>query len=85
MSVAKAHPSLAKLERVLPLPFIVEGHENTTPEEEWDSQTSDTGLVALTDDYVASMNLPQAQRFPWDATKGIYFLQGHHNLHCLVR
>ncbi|MCJ1239277.1 hypothetical protein MMC14_007271 [Varicellaria rhodocarpa] len=74
---------LAKLERVLPLPFIVEGHENTTPEEEWDSQTSDTGLVALTDDYVASMNLPQAQRFPWDATKGIYFLQGHHNLHCL--
>ena len=39
----------------------------------------------MADDYVASMHLPKAQRFPWDASKGIYFLHGHHNLHCLVR
>lgn len=76
---------LAQLERVIPVPFIVEGHENTTPDEEWEAQSSDTGLVALTDDYVASKHLPDAQRFPWNAEMGIYFLHGHHNLHCLVR
>jgi hypothetical protein len=74
----------AHLERVLPLPFVTEGRENTIPDAEWDFQNSDTGLVALTDEYVAGMDLPRAQRFPWDESKGIYFLHGHHNLHCLV-
>ena len=28
--------------------------------------------------------LPVAQRFPWDQSKGVYLLNGHHNLHCIV-
>ena len=27
--------------------------------------------------------LPQAQHWPWDGNKGIYLLNGFHNLHCL--
>ena len=45
----------------------------------------DLGLVALDDEYVAAKGLPLAQRYPWDTSKGMYLLQGYHNLHCLVR
>ena len=51
----------------------------------WDSIDFDAGIVALSDDYAKEKNLPIAQRFPWDLTKGIYLLNGHHHLHCLVR
>lgn len=30
------------------------------------------------------MGLPEAQTFPWDDNKGLYLLNGYHNLHCLV-
>ncbi|CAF9905803.1 MAG: hypothetical protein ALECFALPRED_001351 [Alectoria fallacina] len=49
----------------------------------WDSIDFDAGIVALSDDYAKEKNLPIAQRFPWDLTKGIYLLNGHHHLHCL--
>ena len=50
----------------------------------WHDIDIDSGVIALSDDYVASKNLPPAQRFPWDYTKGIYIVHGYHNLHCLV-
>ena len=45
----------------------------------------DQGLVALTDDFARSKGQPSAQRFPWDKSKGIYILNGFHDMHCLVR
>ena len=54
-------------------------------DELWDSIDFNAGIVALSDDYAKEKGLPIAQRFPWDQTKGIYLLNGHHHLHCLVR
>lgn len=51
----------------------------------WHNIDIDSGVIALSDDYVASKNLLPAQRFPWDVTKGIYIVHGYHNLHCLVQ
>lgn len=50
----------------------------------WHDIDIDSGVIALSDDYVASKSLLPAQRFPWDRTKGIYIVHGYHNLHCLV-
>ncbi|KAF6221517.1 hypothetical protein HO133_002373 [Letharia lupina] len=50
----------------------------------WHDIDIDSGVITLSDDYVASKGLLPAQRFPWDATKGIYIVHGYHNLHCLV-
>ena len=42
--------------------------------------------VALTDEYAAEHGLGiSILRFPWDPSKGIYFLKVYHHLHCLVR
>lgn len=53
-------------------------------DEAWESIKYYAGTVALDHEYAASMGLPRGQNFPWDDTKGIYFLNGHHGLHCLV-
>ena len=42
-------------------------------------------MVALPADFATANGLPLAQRFPWDPSKGIYLLNGYHNLHCIVR
>ena len=44
----------------------------------------DQGSIALTDEYVNTLGLPSAQRFPWDDRRGMFFLNVHHSLHCLV-
>ncbi|KAI9666258.1 MAG: hypothetical protein M1821_004193 [Bathelium mastoideum] len=60
--------------------------ENETRNSEaWDNIDLGPGTVALSDDYVAQMGLPKAQRFPWDKTKGIYVLNSYHNMHCLIK
>ena len=56
----------------------------TATNEAWDAINYDTGNVALDDAYVAQMGLPVAQRFPWDDTKGLYFMNSQHSIHCLV-
>lgn len=50
----------------------------------WDAISIDNGSIALDFAYVQKMGLPPAQPFPWDATKGIYILNGYHGIHCLV-
>lgn len=42
-------------------------------------------IVALPDSFTESVALPSAQRWPWDQSKGIYFIEGLHALHCVVR
>ena len=56
----------------------------TAADAAWSRLDSNGGSVALSDEYVSEKGLPTAQRWPWDATKGIYLLHGYHNLHCLV-
>lgn len=51
----------------------------------WDAIDYNAGNVALDNAYVAKMGLPVSQRFPWDSTKGLYFMNGQHQIHCLVR
>lgn len=41
-------------------------------------------MVALSDDFVERARLPRSQRFPWDDSKGLYLINGYHNLHCIV-
>lgn len=50
----------------------------------WQDITIDHGIIALSDEYAESKGLPKARRFPWDHSKGLYILQGYHQLHCLV-
>lgn len=50
----------------------------------WDDINIDIGTIALDKSYAASMNLPEAQQFPWDESKSIYLLTGFHDLHCLA-
>lgn len=46
--------------------------------------SGDPGVVALSDKFVATKKLPTAMRYPWGMSKGVYLLQGFHNLHCIV-
>ncbi|CAG8952709.1 hypothetical protein HYFRA_00008953 [Hymenoscyphus fraxineus] len=75
----------AKLKFDKRLPFVEINQSLALTEDEWNDPlyNSDLGNVALSDEYVASLGLPPAQRWPWDFSKGIYFLQGHHQMHCL--
>ena len=59
-------------------------HNETARDLMWEAINIDDGMVALPDDLVAEKGLPVAQRFPWDSSKGIYLLNGYHNLHCVV-
>ena len=74
----------------LPIPFEQQTPYNagnfTLADQAWKELDTDidNGVVALTDDWIGAKQLPVAQRFPWDDNKGIYLLNGAHNLHCLV-
>ena len=63
---------------------IYDNKDPKVTEESWDSLRYDLGSIALSDEYVESVGLPKAQRFPWDESKGLYFLNGYHGVHCLV-
>lgn len=53
-------------------------------DELWNGMDTDPIVVALSDDYAQQHDLKISGRFPWDDEKGIYFLKGFHNLHCLA-
>lgn len=50
----------------------------------WSTLNYDAGSIALSDTYTKAMGLPLGQRFPWDETKGLYFVGAYHSIHCLV-
>lgn len=78
----------AKIAHTVPSYFyqdaIYTSHNRTIANAVWDEVKIDLGLVALSDAFVEEHNLMPAQRFPWDASKGIYLINAYHNLHCLV-
>lgn len=56
----------------------------TLSDELWESIDTNPMVVALTDEFASAHNLPLSDRFPWDETKGRYFVKVFHQLHCLV-
>ena len=73
----------------MPIAYTLEGPyslagDRVEADRHWADIEIDAGVVALSDSYVSEKGLPEAMRFPWDETKGIYFLNAYHNLHCLV-
>ncbi|MCJ1401881.1 hypothetical protein MMC11_005098 [Xylographa trunciseda] len=80
----------AGLLRNVAVPFTIDkvfdSGNQTVSDEAWRSPelVPETGLVAMPNDWVFSKGLPEAQRFPWDKSKGLYVLNGFHNMHCLV-
>ncbi|PSR82550.1 hypothetical protein BD289DRAFT_12716 [Coniella lustricola] len=57
----------------------------TTQDAAWNDWTMEPwqSFVALDEDYVIDVDLPHAQRWPWDKTKGTYILTAAHELHCV--
>jgi len=58
---------------------------NKTLEDElWNNMNLDPIVVALSDSYAKAHDLPiSVFRFPWDSSKGTYYLKAFHDLHCL--
>ena len=63
---------------------LYDSGNSTMTDEAWENINIDAGSVALDSSYAEEMGLPRAQEFPWDRSKGLYYLNGYHNLHCLV-
>lgn len=78
----------AGLEREMPLPYrdrtMFNNPNRSISDAAWDDWIVDPGIVALPNNWVKGKMLPQAQNWPWDEEKGLYLLQGFHNIHCLV-
>lgn len=78
----------ANLANNIPKPFIhtteYSSNNLTQVQELWDAINFDEGQISIPHDVAAEMQLPPAQPFPWDPTRGIYLVNAYHNLHCLV-
>ena len=62
------------------------GEDEGLATELWEAiNSTSAGAVALDHDWAASKGLIRAQDFPWDTNKGIYYIQGIHDVHCVVR
>ena len=60
-------------------------HNETPADELLDNMDISPLVVALTDKWAVKQDLPLSVfRFPWDETKGLYYLKVFHGLHCLV-
>jgi hypothetical protein len=63
---------------------LYDGQNEDLANQAWEEISIDAGNVALEDAFVEANGLPEAQRFPWNKSKGIHLINGYHNLHCLV-
>ena len=86
-STAEPPSKYAGLQRTREEPYVMvtkyASENDTLRNQLWYDINIDDGMVALSDDWAAQHDLRTAQRFPWDQSKGIYLLQGFHNLHCM--
>ncbi|KAL9623030.1 MAG: hypothetical protein Q9160_002749 [Pyrenula sp. 1 TL-2023] len=79
----------ARLEKNINIPFtrdtIYSSPNHTLQDQAWadDWDQIDLGVVAIPDSDARSMDLPETQKWPWDHSKGIYILNGFHDLHCI--
>ena len=69
-------------------PFMINtdwSSENTTRADQlWKGLAPNVGMVAIDSGVSRNMDLYRTEPFPWDASKGVYMLEGYHSLHCLV-
>lgn len=89
--VVQVLKSSARLEKNINIPFtrdtIYSSPNQTLQDQAWadDWDQIDLGVVAISENDARSMDLPETQKWPWDHSKGIYILNGFHDLHCIVR
>lgn len=50
----------------------------------WHNLRPAYGTVALDLDWAAEQRLPETEHHPDDPSKGVYILDGYHQIHCLV-
>lgn len=50
----------------------------------WQALDVDPIIVALSPVEIEQWDLPPSITFPWDQSRGLYYLQSYHLLHCLV-
>lgn len=60
------------------------GSNQTLADQLWENIDTNPMVVALTDAFADAHDLPRSDRFPWDKSKGRYFIKVFHQLHCLV-
>ncbi|MCJ1371185.1 hypothetical protein MMC20_002400 [Loxospora ochrophaea] len=90
LGVSSSKTLYAQLMRNVPIRWTHHSVWNSDNRTEEDSAWNDPpgfqvreAIVALPDSFTRSVGLPSAQRWPWDESKGVYFLEGLHNLHCV--
>lgn len=81
--------SLADLQANVEIPYQYKtdysGENETLANELWEAiNSTSAGAVALDHHWAASKGLIRAQNFPWDTEKGIYYVQGIHDVHCVA-
>jgi len=59
--------------------------DHATADELWQAVDENIGIVAIPMDWAKEKGLPETCPYPWDESKGIYLLNGYHNLHCVKR
>lgn len=60
------------------------GDNETRSDELWNGVNTDGVCISLTDTYAREKGLAISGRFPWDNDRGLYFIKGIHDMHCLV-
>jgi len=77
----------AGLRNDVPVPWAVSSEYNSENLDYanalWDNLSFAQGIISLSEDFVKSKGLPSAQPFPWDTSRGLYLINGYHNLHCM--
>ena len=59
------------------------GKNDTLADELWDALDIDPVTIAVDDSWSEEKGLPETERFPWDNEKGLFYIKGLHDLHCL--
>ena len=60
------------------------GSNETLSDQLWESIDTSPVMVSLSQEYIEKHDLPPSIPFPWDESRGLYFLKAYHMLHCLV-
>jgi len=55
----------------------------TLADEHWETMDSGSGGITLSDEYAIEHDLSIGDRLPWNENKGLYFIKGFHEMHCL--
>ena len=60
------------------------GENKTLATELWDALDIDQVTISVSNSWADTKGLPVTERFPWDHDRGLFYLKGIHDLHCVV-